>query len=132
MCYDVLSDGRTLFDRVGAITQNFWFYNRYESICLADGSVTRKTVGVVFNCQLGWHAVAYLQNGAPFCKSCALFIVSSTSLCESIKALGGGFRGSWQSHDTFVYFDAGDDALILQNFYEGSAALRALKQCFFK
>jgi hypothetical protein len=79
-------------DAVISILKNLWLDDWYETVLLADRSVSGKGVGGLLDSNLGWKTVCWvnLENGSPLGESASHSVVFGASLTESIKTLGGG------------------------------------------
>ena len=109
-----LCDFGRSFDAVCTVHQDFWFDNGYQSVLLADGRVASQGVGIGVHGQLcGCTTVFDVKDGSPFGEPSTGSVVFGTTFTQIVHTLRHGFSvGVGQNTDTFVYFDASDDAVV--------------------
>lgn len=94
-------------------------YDRHDPGALTDRSVTGQHVGVLYDGELARGVFRDLQHASPLGKMASVLFVLDTTCLEIVETLGRAFViGAEERNDAFVYFYAGDDVALLQQFDE--------------
>ena len=83
---DFLGDSGTDVDAVVTILENFWLDDWYETILLADRTVSGERMSGLSDGHLGWKTVGWvnLKDSSPLGESAAHFVVLGAPLAKSI------------------------------------------------
>mmetsp|Transcript_7522 Transcript_7522/g.14701 ORF Transcript_7522/g.14701 Transcript_7522/m.14701 type:complete len:270 (+) Transcript_7522:668-1477(+) len=119
---------------VVSIHKDLWFNDGHKSIVLADGSVTRKSMGGFLNGVRGRSlSRKNLHHGTPFGKSSAEFVVFLAAKVEISQTLGVELAiGSRKRTGTLVNFDTEDHTLFLETVNKIGSVWHLLEKGFLE
>lgn len=113
------SDGSTFDNVMSPIGQNLGLHDRHQPILLANDRIPSQPLRVLLDRQFRRLVRSDFQHRAPLGESRAGLVVLLAPRSEGIEALRGGFAvGAGQFDDAFVDLDAGNDAVLLEDFDE--------------
>ena len=106
------------------VLKDLWLDDWYETVLLADGTVSGEGVSVLSDGGLGWAAIADLEDSSPFCESASQCVILSASLTKSIKSLCSSLGvGSSDWDETRVDLNTAMNASSSENIYEFLGAI---------
>ena len=110
--------------RVAAINQHFWLYNRHQSTCLTKRRVPSQTVSIRFNTSPTRNTLTNRNYRAPLSKPCAHLVILSNTLSQTIKTFSHFFtRVTSKLFSASIYLNTRQHARFCNDLQQRNARL---------